>query len=350
MNRLAATLAICVVILLAGCRESRLGPPERVTIPKGATFSEVTDSLVAHGVVEHRTWFTLLARLRGIDRGVQAGVYDFARGQTAWNILDILRKGRVLTLRFTVPEGLTLREVAELAARELDLSPDSIIAAAKDSAIIAMAGIDARSVEGFLLPDTYRLPADVTARELVRYMVRAFNRAWKPEWTRQLDSLGMTRFDVVTLASIVEGEAIRDSERPIIAGVYHNRLRIEMPLQADPTVEYALMLKGEGDRQLYVSDYRTPSPYNTYLHPGLPPGPISSPGLASIKATLHPDKVPYLYFVAMGDGRHEFSRTYQEHLIAISRRRALRNAPPESIPDSAVPSPLEETQEDAPTK
>ncbi|MGH7656780.1 MAG: endolytic transglycosylase MltG, partial [Gemmatimonadales bacterium] len=174
-------------------------------------------------------------------------------------------------------------------------------------------------------------------------MVRAFNRAWKPEWTAQLDSLGMNRLEVVTLASIVEGEAILDSERPIIAGVYHNRLRIGMALQADPTVQYALQLQGERKQRLYIRDYRTPSPYNTYLHPGLPPGPISSPGVASIEATLHPASVPYLYFVAMLGGRHAFSRTYQEHLIAISRARALRTAPPEIIPDSAVPLPLEGT-------
>jgi UPF0755 protein len=331
-----------VLILAAACGGSPGGTPERVVVPKGASFRQITDSLVAHDIVTHRTWFTLLARIRRMDREVKAGTYEFTTGSSAWQVLNVLREGRVLTLRFTVPEGLTLKDIAELATAELQTDPDSFSTAARDPEVTGVLGIAAPSAEGFLLPDTYQFPVDVTARQVVGAMVEAFLRAWKPEWTARLDSLHMTRREVVTLASIVEGEAIYDSERPVIAGVYHNRLRIGMALQADPTVQYAIQQKtGERKDRLFVRDYRTPSPYNTYLNPGLPPGPIASPGLASIEAALYPEKVPYLYFVATGNGRHNFSRTYQEHLTAIARARAMRSAPPPEIPDSAVPDSME---------
>jgi UPF0755 protein len=154
-------------------------------------------------------------------------------------------------------------------------------------------------------------------------MVQEFEHGWKPEWTSRLDTVHMTRLEVVTLASIVEGEARADEERETIAGVYLNRLRIGMALQADPTVQYAIELAtGERKKRLYTKDYRTPSPYNTYLHPGLPPGPVNSPSIRSIEAALYPADVPYLYFVAGPDGHHVFSRTYQEHLRAIREVRA----------------------------
>jgi UPF0755 protein len=154
-------------------------------------------------------------------------------------------------------------------------------------------------------------------------MARSFEAAWRPEWDARLDTLKLTRLQLVTLASIVEGEARVDEERQVIAGVYHNRLRIGMALQADPTIQYAIMLETGGRKpRLYTKDYRFPSPYNTYLHPGLPPGPVNSPGRRSIEASLYPAKVPFLYFVAMPDGRHRFSATYDEHLrnVAASRR------------------------------
>jgi UPF0755 protein len=158
--------------------------------------------------------------------------------------------------------------------------------------------------------------------ELIRVMAEGFKNQWEPEWTSRLDTLRMTELQVVTLASIVEGEARADDEREVIAGVYYNRLRIGMALQADPTVQYAIALKtGSRKPRLYQKDYHFPSPYNTYLHIGLPPGPVNSPGRRSIEATLYPARVPYLYFVAGPDGRHMFSRTYDDHLRAVARAR-----------------------------
>jgi UPF0755 protein len=296
---------------------------ERVTLPAGATFSAVTDTLAAHGVVGNKLWFKFLARVRGADRSVRAGVYQFDPGLSAWKVLDILESGDEVATRFTVPEGLTIPEVAALAQQRLGIPADSLRAAAGDSAAAAaILGFPVRSFEGFLRPETYSLRHGTTARELVRVMAEGFRSAWKSEWNARLDSLGWTQAQLVTFASIVEGEARADDERETIAGVYHNRLRIGMALQADPTVQYAIFLAtGKRKPRLFTRDYQFRSPYNTYLNPGLPPGPVNSPSRRSLEASLYPAKVPYLYFVAGPDGRHQFSRTYAEHLRAIAKVR-----------------------------
>jgi UPF0755 protein len=298
---------------------------ERVILPPGTTFSAVTDSLIAHRVVTSRKTFKLLARLRGVDRSVQAGIYEFKPGVSVWRVLDVLAAGRGLALRFTVPEGLTLQDIAALAAEHLNLPEDSVLAAARDGvAATALLGFKVPSFEGFLRPETYSLPLGMRPRELIRVMAEGFKAAWEPAWTPTLDSIGMSRLQLVTLASIVEGEARADDERETIAGVYRNRLKIGMALQADPTVQYAIALStGARKPRLYEKDYHFPSPYNTYLHPGLPPGPVNSPSHRSIQAALYPTKVPYLYFVAGPDGRHLFARTYSEHLRNVARVRRM---------------------------
>lgn len=313
-----ATLALLATLGCAGTNPTA----ERITIPPGATFAAVTDSLVAHDVVSNRFVFELQARLRRLDRSARAGVYEFPPNASTSTVLDMLAAGRVAAVRFTVPEGLTIPEVANLAEARLGVPADSVTTMAFDSTFADSLGIRAGSLEGFLRPETYALPIDVTARELVRHMVSEFESSWNPAWNARLDSLGMTRLELVTFASIVEGEARIDSERETIAGVYHNRMRIGMPLQADPTVQYAILMKtGKRKPRLFHNDYQIESPYNTYRNPGLPPGPVNSPSRRSIEAALYPADVPYLYFVAAPDGRHIFTRTYNEHLRAIARVR-----------------------------
>jgi UPF0755 protein len=322
--RRAALTAFTVFTALA-CGSNKA--PQRVTLPPGATFSAVTDSLHAHGVISSPVWFKFLARVRRLDRSVRAGIYEFSSGVSPWAVLDILAEGKAVALRFTVPEGLTILEVAHLASERLGMPEDSVLAAARDTAATnAVLGFPVRSFEGFLRPETYSLAVGTRPAELIRVMAEGFKNQWEPEWTNRLDTLRMNRLQLVTLASIVEGEARADDEREIIAGVYYNRLRIGMALQADPTVQYAIALKtGNRKPRLYQKDYQFPSPYNTYLHPGLPPGPVNSPGRRSIEATLYPARVHYLYFVAGPDGRHIFSRTYDEHLRAVARvRKAAR--------------------------
>jgi UPF0755 protein len=319
-SAISAVSIISAVSLLA-CGSS--AQSARVILPPGTSFGAVTDSLLAHRVITHRRWFKLMARIRGVDRTVHAGVYEFPAGTSEWTVLGMLAHGKKAALRFTVPEGLTIQEVATLAAERLGIPEDSFVAAARDSnAASALLGMRVPSFEGFLRPETYILSADVQAKDVVRIMAEGFLASWQPAWDRRLDTLKMSRLQLVTLASIVEGEARADDEREIIAGVYRNRLRIGMALQADPTVQYAISLKrGRRKSRLFEKDYQFNSPYNTYLNPGLPPGPVNSPSRRSIEASLYPADVRYLYFVAGPDGRHIFSRTYSEHLRAIHRIR-----------------------------
>jgi UPF0755 protein len=206
-----------------------------------------------------------------------------------------------------------------------------VLIAATDSTA-AEAVIHESGFEGFLLPETYDIPAGTRAPELVKLMGDEFARRWEPAWTARLDTLRLSRRQVMALAAIVEGEARHDEERPIIAGVYWNRLRAGIALQADPTVQYAIAARtGERKPRLYYKDLEIESPYNTYLHPGLPPGPINSPGLASIRAALFPETVPYLYFVAMPDGHHLFSRSLEEHEKNVITARRLRKAQEDSL-------------------
>jgi UPF0755 protein len=296
----------------------------RVTIPPGATFRVVTDTMSARGLIASRLWFRALAKARGVDRRVKAGIYDLPANAGAWRILSTLKEGRVATVRFTAPEGLTLADLADLAQSRLGIAAESLLSAAAESATPGQAGGTAPSLEGFLLPETYTLPLPVTAGALLRAMAAEFERRWNPAWDRRLDSLGLTRRELVTLASIVEGEARHDDERAIISGVYHNRLQRGMLLQADPTVQYAVQLAtGERKTRLLFKDLEIDSPYNTYRHTGLPPGPVNSPGLESIEAALYPAAVPWLYFVAGPDGRHVFSRTLADHNRAIADIRRI---------------------------
>ncbi len=313
--------AILLVGLLA-CAAPGGGGRVRVTIPAGASFREVTDTLAAHDLIASRLWFTLLARVRRTDRSAKAGIYDLPTGATPWELLSAIERGRVAMVRFTAPEGLTLADLADLAALRLGLVRDSVLVAATERARVSRIAPDAPTLEGYLLPETYSLPIPVTATTLVDAMVDEFQRRWNPAWTLRLDSLRLTRTQLLALASIVEGEARHDDERPIIAAVYRNRLKLGMPLQADPTVQYAIQVTtGQRKPRLYFKDYEFPSPYNTYLHPGLPPGPVNSPGLKSIEAALYPADVPYLYFVADTGGHHVFSRTLSEHNRAIGQVR-----------------------------
>jgi UPF0755 protein len=325
MRRLLPTLLL--VLAACGGTPAADGTSERIIVPPGATFGNVLDSLEAHGLVGNRFALKLRAKLTGADRSVRAGVFEIPRGTSHAGILRLLEEPQQLEVRFTVPEGLTIGDIAELAEARLGIPADSFEAAARDSLLADSLGVAAGSFEGFLRPDTYQLPEGITARELVRRLASEFLQVWKPEWDARLDTLDLTRPELLALASIVEGEARVDEEREVIAGVYHNRLRIGMALQADPTIQYAIMLRtGERKKRLFEKDYAFESPYNTYLHPGLPPGPVNSPGLRSIEAALYPDTVPFLFFVARPDGRHVFTRTYREHLRAVAESRRARAA------------------------
>ena len=313
-----------LLLALAACGGSD-GPRVTVTIPAGATLEAAVDSLAAHRVIGHPTFFRLYARLSGLGGSLKSGVYLLRQDESWSDVVGALERGRGVEQRFTVREGLRLVEVADLALEDLRIPRDSFIVAARDPTLLGGLGVPegTTSAEGYLFPTTYLLPLHIGARELVRVMTHQFIDQWSPEWQARLDSLRMSRHQLVTLASIVESEVRYDPDRPFIAAVYHNRLKRGMRLEADPTVSYAY---GRRLSRVWERNLAVRSAYNTYLHAGLPPGPISQPGRASLAAALYPADVPFLFFVAQPDGKHIFSTTYAEHQAAIQRVKQLKRA------------------------
>jgi UPF0755 protein len=283
----------------------------------------VADSLAAHGIIKSPFWFRMLAKLEGRERQLQRGTYSLPRGTGSRAALEALVSGRAVMVRFTIPEGFTLHDMAVVAESALAIPRARFLAAARDTGLLRQFRIQGNSFEGFLRPETYLVAPGLDAGSIVRVMAERFVADWKPEWDVQARAQGLDRTAVVILASIVETEARVDSERPLIAAVLRNRIRLGMPLQADATILYGMQLStGARKSRLWEKDYQYPSPYNTYLNPGLPPGPVGAPGTKSLEAVLNAAPAPYLYYVARPDGSHVFSRTYREHLRAVQARRA----------------------------
>ena len=309
---------LCISALLCISCTAPRGAPIRVIIPKGSTFRTAADSMHKAGIVGSTLFFRVYARAKQTDRNIKPGTYLIKRG-TPWSeILSALHGGHGLVNTITIPEGFTISRIAPLLAQALSVPIDSVNAAVRDTAMLHRVNSPGPTLEGYLFPDTYAFPDGTLPRVAVLEMVKRFEREWKPEWTARLDSVSLNRHQLVTLASIVEREAKVPAERPVIAAVYLNRLREKMLLQADPTVQYA---RGKHTTRLMHKDLEIDSPYNTYKYPGLPPGPIASPGAASIVAALHPANVPFLYFVAAPDGHHEFRKTLAEHEVAVRQMR-----------------------------
>lgn len=318
--------AVATLAVLAACSGSNTRTA-RVMIPAGSSFGTAVDSLARAGVVTSPRLFKMYASARGRDRALKAGTYAFKPG-ASWNdVLDALTRGKGLVHTVTIPEGFALSSIAPALGRALSVPPESVLVAATDSALRHKLDIPTPTLEGYLFPDTYTFADGTLPNEAVAMMVARFEQVWKPEWDARLQELAMSRHDIITLASIIEKEARLAEERPVISAVYHNRLKIRMPLQADPTVQYAL---GRHVDRVLFKDLEVDSRYNTYKYPGLPPGPIASPGAASIEAALYPASVPFLYFVAHPDGHHEFRQTFAEHTQA--RAQIRRESPPSRQP------------------
>lgn len=312
---------LSLALFCAACSPVPRGAPIRVIVPRGSSFAAATDSLNHAGLVSSAFLFRIYARIKKEDRNIKPGTYLLKHGTPWSDIVSALNGGHGLVNTITIPEGFGLIQIAPMLADALHVPIDSVNVAVRDSAIRNRVGASAKTLEGYVYPDTYAFPVGTSAREAILEMVKRFEREWKPEWDTQLAALGLDRNKVVTLASIVEREARRPEERPVIAAVYLNRLRAGMLLQADPTVQFAL---GRHTPRVLFKDLETDSPYNTYKYPGLPPGPIGSPGSPSLVAALNPAKVDYLYFVAAPDGHHEFRRTLSEHEQAKKAVRSIR--------------------------
>jgi UPF0755 protein len=278
-------------------------------------------TLEAAGGIGSAKLFGFYAKLTKRDRNIKAGTYILDRSSSWTEVIDALVAGKGIVFTVTIPEGWDLKTIVPNVARVMKVDSAALDSAAHDTTLIRRHGVPTPTLEGYLFPETYLLPEGSDARPIVRRLVAEFERRWKPEWNGQLTKIGMTRHQVMTLASIIEKEARVATERPIISAVYHNRLKRGMLLQADPTVLYAL---GRHANRVLYRDLEVKSPYNTYRNPGLPPGPIASPGIASIEAALFPADVPFLYFVAHPDGHHEFRATMREHNEAVRQMRLLR--------------------------
>lgn len=300
-------------------------------LPPGTTTKAILASLEREGVVRSRHLAYAALRLLFRGRSLKAGEYRFEGPRSTEEVLRDLVEGRVVVHRVTVPEGLTAGETFALVARE-GLATEAELADlfARPSEFEGVPD-GAPSLEGFLGPETYLFTRTQGAREIVGALVKAFRRALPERFEERARALGRTPLEAVTLASLVEKETGVAAERPLVSAVYHNRLKVGMPLQCDPTVVYALRRKGLWDGALTREGLEVDDPYNTYARGGLPPGPIASPGAAALEAAVAPADVPYLYFVAAGDGSgaHRFAVTYDEHRanVALFRRaRAAREA------------------------
>lgn len=294
-----------------------------VEVTAGASVAQVARVLQERGLIRSALAFRVGAHLTGDSARIKQGEYALVGTMSPRRILRTLVSGRSIRHRLTVPEGSSVLRIAELLEQRGLSDPDGF----RKLAMHGAADFDtsfpkpADSLEGYLFPDTYHLDRHLPPGRLVSRMLDRFDeKIWRGVMDRGRNLRGKSLHDIITLASLVEGEARRREERETIAGVLWNRLNQGRPLQCDATVQYAL---GDHKARLTFDDLRVESPYNTYLHTGLPPGPISNPGLASIEAALNPAQVPYLYYVARADGRHIFTRTYAEHQAAIKRLAAL---------------------------
>lgn len=293
-----------------------------VTIPRGVSFKAVTDSLSRNGIIRSKFAFEIAGRILGYTKSIKVGKYLFQSGLSNSDILSDINEGKSrLIISVMIPEGLRMDAIAKKFSRDLGVDAVKILGICRDSSYAASKGFPASTLEGYLMPETYNFYWQTDEQEIVERMVTGFKMFLVDSLKDRVRQSGMTLHHVVTLASIVEGESGVDAERPTIAGVYLNRMKKQMKLEADPTIQYVLP---NGPRRLLYSDLRHNSPYNTYLNYGLPPGPVNNPGKQSILGVLYPEQHQYLYFVATGVGGHRFSKTYVEHQKAVRVYRKVR--------------------------
>jgi len=313
---LAPVCAGFAVILYYHLPYDRQAREVAFSVQRGEPFREISRNLAEEELLRFPDLFTVLARLQGLDQQVKAGEYLF---DSSWNpagILGALSHGRVVLQKLTVPEGLTVRQISALMGLQGLAEPGEVLALSRDPEFLRELGLEGASLEGFLFPDTYHFARGLPAREMLKHMVDRFHEVYDSGMREKQQAMGHTLLEVVTLASIVEKESGHGEEKPLVASVLHNRLARGMLLQCDPTVIYGL--EDFGGR-LTRSHLRTPHPYNTYVHPGLPPGPIANPGLDSLRAVLEPERTTYLYFVSKNDGTHHFSTNLRDHNRAVDK-------------------------------
>jgi len=323
------TVAFVLIGVLAGAlfyeyAQSPIDHQGRVVtieIPKGMNFMTLLEALGEKGLIRYKSAFCLLARMKDAPKHIKAGEYELNSVMTPTGVIDTLLDGKVKEYEITIPEGFTVRQIADRLAQQNLIDRDVFLRRICDVAFLSSLKIREKSAEGYLFPDTYKLNKSMDEFEIVRFMVKRFRREITPEAIHRAAGLGFTIHELVTLASIVEKESGREEEKPLISAVFHNRLKKRMRLQSDPTVIYGIE---NFNGNLTKADLRKQSPYNTYRIKGLPPGPICNPGAASIQAVLYPAPVDYLFFVSKNDGSHQFSSNLSSHDKAVIKYQIKR--------------------------
>jgi UPF0755 protein len=320
----SALIALAAILLWIFFGPNTFPDPGRrgLVVSKGERFAEIADSLSARGLIRSRLFFRIVARLYGGSDQLQVGKYEFESGVSNLEIYRTLISGKGnLLIRVTLPEGSTARSQARVFSRAIGIDSARYMQLACSEEFCLSLGIESPTLEGYLLPQTYGFYWQQDEETVLRAQVQGFRNFLVDSLQVRTRELGLSIRQVLTLASIVEGEAILDQERPVIAGVYYNRLRKGMKLEADPTLQFILP---DGPRRLLYSDLKIDDPYNTYRHAGLPPGPVNNPGTSSILGALYPATHKYLFFVANGHGGHWFAPSYAEHLKNVRRYRKER--------------------------
>ena len=330
--------ALLVIAILAGAAYAvsyywlspteKFAPAREVTIEKGESFRQIARALADAGVVRSELALRIYGRMSGTASQIKPGDYAFKGGERISDVMRHLVKGDFIVVTITIPEGLTVHEIAERVGATGLVCEDEFENAARDGAMVRALGLMPLGAEGYLFPATYKFSPHAKTDDVLAAMLARFYQVLTPQVEERMFAVGLDARRLVTMASIVEKEAKAPTERPLIAGVFYNRLRLGMPLQSDPTAEYEL----DGTKESAVSAVHTTSAFNTYDFSGLPPGPIANPGLKSIEAALNPAQTDFLYFVAREGGTHVFSKSYDEHRHAIAAERKPAAAKPAATP------------------
>jgi UPF0755 protein len=299
-----------------------LEAPVRVDIAIGEPFRTTAAKLESAGLIPSARALTLWTRFKGLDRQIQHGAYEFKEPASPIALVEKMRSGEAMIIHVTLPEGGTAKDLALTLERAGLGAAPKFLALVHDPSFARSLGVDADTLEGYLFPDTYFFSPLDTPEKIVGEFVGRFHRVFGVEMIAEAQKAGFSVHQIVTLASVIEKETAREAERPLVSAVFRNRLRLGMPLQADPTVIYGI---DNFNGNLTRKDLETRTPYNTYTEPGLPPGPIANPGRSALTAALHPADVAYLYFVARDDGTHQFNTSLAEHNRAVNRFQRSRH-------------------------
>ena len=292
-------------------------------VKKGSSLKEIAEDLIEKKIIEDSQTFVLAATMMGHEKSIRSGIISIRNLNSNYNLITELVKGNPVLEKITFPEGLTINQISNLLEKKLNINKQDFLDLCNNKKFIKSFDIKASSLEGFLLPETYYFQKNEKPDVIINKMIKEYKIFFKQNIAYRLKEINFTELELLTLASIIEGEALYDVERTKISSVYHNRLNKNMRLQADPTIQYII---DDGPRRLYNKDLKISSPYNTYLNKGLPPGPINNPGRQSMIAVLNPENTDFLFFVADGKGYHVFTRNQSEHNVAKKRFKEFRKS------------------------